>query len=270
MDMMLQGKRALVTGSTGHIGRMCAVELAAEGVTVAISGRDRDKIARVVDSIRETGGRAVAAPGDLMTDEGVTDTYAAVEAAMGGVDILVNNFGSSNTGPSNPAFFDLPSEEWYATYRRNVVSATEMIKLTYPAMKAAGWGRIVNISTISALRAGPTMPDYSAANAAQNAMTKSLSKAVAQSGVTVNAVSPGLILTDTSIRWLRSLAKQYGWGEDFDEIQRLAAKDVMKICTNAFGSPEDIAAAVVFLASPRANYITGVNLVVDGGACEEI
>jgi 3-oxoacyl-[acyl-carrier protein] reductase len=240
MDMMLQGKRALVTGSTGHIGRMCAVELAAEGVKVAISGRDRDKVARVVDSIREAGGHAVAAPGDLMT------------------------------GPSNPAWFDLPSEEWYATYRRNVVSATEMIKLTYPGMKAAGWGRIVNISTISALRAGPTMPDYSAANAAQNAMTKSLSKAVAQSGVTVNAVSPGLILTDTSIRWLRSLAKQHGWGEDFDEIQRLAAKDVMKICTNAFGSPEDIAAAVVFLASPRANYITGVNLVVDGGACEEI
>jgi len=270
MDMQLKGKRALVTGSTGHIGRMCAVELAAEGVQVAISGRDREKVAQVVASVEETGGRAVAAPGDLMTDEGVAATYGAVEKAMGGIDILVNNFGSSNTGPSNPAWFDVPNSEWYATYRRNVVSATEMVKLAYPGMKAAGWGRVINISTIAALRAGPNMPDYAAANAAQNAMTKSLSKAVAQSGVTVNAVSPGLILTDTSIRWLRSLAKQYGWGEDFEEIQRQAAKNVMKICTNAFGGPNDIAAAVVFLASPRANYITGVNLIVDGGACEEI
>ena len=270
MDMMLKGKRALVTASSGNIGRGVAIALAAEGVRVAVNGRAAAKVAKVVEEITAAGGEAVAAVSDLATEAGVAGAYEAAEKAMGGVDILVNNFGGANMGPENPSWFEVPSAEWYATYHRNVVSGVELVRRAFPGMKAAGWGRVINISTVASLAPKGNMPDYSAANAAQNAMTKGLSKAVAHSGVTVNTISPGLILTEISVTWLKTVAKQRGWSDDFDEIQRRAAKELHHICTNAFGQPEDIGAAVVFLASPRANYISGANLVVDGGARESI
>jgi len=270
MDMMLQGKRALVTASTGGIGKATAIALAAEGVRVAVNGRSAEKIDKVVAEIAAAGGEAVAALGDMSTEQGVSAAYDAAEKALGGIDILVNNFGGSNTGGSNPPWFDVPSAEWYATYQRNVVCCTELAKRAFPGMKAAGWGRIINISTIGAVSPTGTLPDYCAANAAQNNMTKSLSKAVAHSGVTVNAISPGLILTDISIEWMHSLARQRGWGDDFAEIERRTATEVMPVCTPALGRAEDIAAAAVFLASPRAHYITGANLHVDGGVRDGI
>jgi 3-oxoacyl-[acyl-carrier protein] reductase len=270
MDMMLKGKRALVTASSGNIGRGTAIALAAEGVRVAVNGRSAEKVAKVVAEIEAAGGEAVAAVSDLATEAGVAGAYEAAERALGGIDILVNNFGGATDGAANRQWFEVPSPDWYNTYHLNVVSGIELVRRAFPGMKAAGWGRIINISTVAALSPRATLPDYSAANAAQNAMTKSLSKAVAQSGVTVNAISPGLILTDISTAWLKSVAQQRGWEGDFEDIQRRAAKELHPICTNAFGQPEDIGAAVVFLASPRANYITGANLVVDGGARESV
>ena len=266
MDLQLEGKRALVSGSSVGIGETIARTLADEGVAVAIHGRDADRANSVAASIAEGGGTAVVVTGDLTDDTAIAAIVAESERLLGGVDILVNNAGGSG---EKHVWEETPVEAWIAAFDRNVVAAVRLTNLLLPKMRAAGWGRVVNVSSLAGALPPPTGPDYSACKAAMNNLTKSLSKAAAGDGITVNAISPGTILTPKLEAAFRKMASDKGWAAadaPWAEIERAVLPNVFAVPTGTVGRPEDIGRAVAFLCSPLAGYITGIDLRVDGGA----
>ena len=191
MDLQLKGKRALVTGSTGGIGEVIAKVLAREGARVLVHGRRDAEAKRVVSDIEKAGGSAIAVLGDLATDEGAKQALDGVEKS-GGVDILVNNAGTWD----GRAWFEVEPAEWGALYNANVVASVRMIKALAPAMKKAGWGRIIQMASGVATAPPPGRePHYAATKAALVNLTVGLGMEMLGSGVTVNAVSPGIVLT---------------------------------------------------------------------------
>ena len=187
MDLQLNDKTALVTGSSKGIGEAIATALAREGASVVVHGRDRAQTDRVVNAIVANGGRAYAVLGDLTEDEVVERLVAEAEERVGPINILVNNAG----GSSPKSDWETTAAAWASTYDRNVLAAVRVSARLLPAMRQARWGRVINISSGAATMPPATGPDYSAAKAAINAMTASMAKAVAAEGITVNAVSPG-------------------------------------------------------------------------------
>ena len=267
MDLQITGKRALITGSSIGIGETIARTLAAEGVAVVVHGRDRDRAAAVAQSIEKHGGIAVVAIGDLTDDGAVGEIVYESERLLGGsIDILVNNAGGSG---EKHLWETTPIAAWAAAFDRNVMAAVRLTTLLLPKMRATGWGRIVNVSSLAGILPPPTGPDYSASKAAMNNLTKSLSKAVAADGVTVNAVSPGTILTPKLEAAFRKMARDKGWAASdapWAEIERVVLPHILQIPAARIGEQTDIGRAVAFLCSAGAGYITGVNLQIDGGA----
>lgn len=263
MDYNLNGKRALVTGSSSGIGRAVALALAAEGAVCVVHGRDAERTQATVDEIRKRGGTAHVAIGDLATDEGAQAVVAAVNDACGGLDILVNNAGTAQ--PMGELFAVEPSA-WVQSYEGNVVSAVRMTRAFVPGMRERGWGRVIQIASGTASAPEAQFGPYSASKAAMAAFTVSLTKALTGSGVTVNTVSPGITATEAFQRNLPQIAANLGWAEkEYEAMARRAAKDIWPNPTGRIGSVEEQAAAVVFLASVPAAYINGANLRVDGG-----
>lgn len=267
MDLQLTGKRALITGSSIGIGETIARTLAQEGVAVVIHGRDRDRAEAIAHAIEEHGGTAVVAVGDLTDDAAVGEIVHESERLLGGgIDILVNNAGGSG---EKHLWEETPIAAWTAAFDRNVLAAVRLTTLLLPKMRAAGWGRIVNVSSLAGVLPPATGPDYSASKAAMNNLTKSLSKAVAADGVTVNAVSPGTILTPKLEAAFRKMAGDKGWAAvdaPWAEIERVVLPHVLQIPAAQIGGQDDIGRAVAFLCSPVAGYITGIDLRIDGGA----
>ena len=182
-------------------------------------------------------------------------------AAWGGIDILVNNAG----GPSSMAvsWDSNTSDDWLRTLELNTLSSVRMIRHLAPAMRAAGWGRIIQISSMAAVRVrSPTIPDYGAAKATINTISLSASLWLANSGVTVNTVSPGLIVSPVLSDYFLSLPANAG--KSWDEVEPALAQS-WGGTAGRIGTPDDVAAAIVFLASPLADHINGTNLRVDGG-----
>lgn len=263
MDFALADKRALVTGSSSGIGSAIASMLAAEGTRVVVHGRNVGRAEDVARRIRDAGGQAAVACGDLSTDQGAASVAQAATAAFGGIDILVNNAGGSAPGEDR-SWFKATLDEYRDTYERNMLAAVRLIHALTPAMKERGWGRVINISTSAAITPTSAQADYGPAKAAMLNMTLGLAKALKRSGVTVNAISPGLVRTEGLTRFLTNFAKKRGWGDDIqqaeDYIVKTSGQSSVKV-----GEVEDIAYAVAFLASPRADFINGTNLHVDGG-----
>ena len=265
MNLQLGGKRALVTGSSIGIGEAIARALAAEGAAVAVHGREQERAERVAGEIMTDGGRAVVVLGDLTRDDEVTRMAEEAGRLLGGVDILVNNAGGSG---EKQVWEQTPATDWAAACDRNVLAAVRITDCLLPKMRAAKWGRVVNVSSVAGLMAAATGPDYSACKAALNNLTVSLSKAAAGDGVTVNAVSPGTILTPKLEAAFREMADANGWADGkaaWPEVERAVLPHVVQVPLGKVGSADDIAHAVAFLCSPLAGYITGVNLRVDGG-----
>ena len=261
---LLQGKRALITGSTSGIGAEIARMLALEGVKVVVHGRDRGRAQAVIAGIEAKGGQAAAALGDLSTAGGTKAVIEAAEQAFGGIDILVNNAGGSNSA-SAPGWFETPVEEWVDSYRQNTLPAVRLAQAFVPAMRERGWGRVIQISSRNAISAYAQFGPYGAAKAAVNNLTLSLSKALAGTGVTSNGIMPGLIYTPLVDPWFKTLAKQLG--SDDPEIGRdFAIKNVLQQTVARLGQPKDIAAAVCFIASPLSDFMTGTTFRIDGGA----
>ncbi|HZO67382.1 MAG TPA: SDR family NAD(P)-dependent oxidoreductase [Kribbellaceae bacterium] len=260
MDLQLTGRRALVTGSSGGIGEAVAYRLAQEGVEVIVHGRRKDAVDRVVAAI-STVGRASGVTGDLRNDDGPT-TLATAALTGGGVDILVNNGGSY----ANRGWDDTTPQEWLDLYRVNVVAAVRLIQLLVPAMRTRGWGRIIQLGTGEATAPFATMPDYAASKAALVNLTVSLAKHLAGTGITVNTVSPGIIVTHGVEAFYRQEAVRHGWGDDWAEIEAHVLRDVLDVPVGRLGRPSEIADLVTFLASPRADYINGANYRIDGGS----
>jgi 3-oxoacyl-[acyl-carrier protein] reductase len=266
MDLQLDGKKALVTGSSKGIGEAIAQKLALEKAIVVVHGRDRAQTEQVANAIMAQGGRAYAVVGDLTHDDEVQRLVEEAEKLAGPIDVLVNNAGGSGGAKEN--WTNTRSASWVSAYDRNVLAALRITTRLLPNMQQAKWGRVINISSLAATMPPSSAPDYSASKAAMNAMTVSMAKAVASDGVTVNAVSPGTIRSSTLDIRFREVAAERGLANEdtpWEEIERAVLPIFAQVPVGRVGRLEEIADAVAFLASPAAGYITGINLRIDGG-----
>ncbi|MEE4361644.1 MAG: SDR family oxidoreductase [Pseudomonadales bacterium] len=260
MDLQLTGHRALITGAHRGTGEVIARRLAAEGAAVVVHGFDATQATSVAGSI----DGAIAVSGDLMTDPGADAVWTAANRE-GPVDILINNYGRAQRGT-----FASPTEDWVRMYEENLLSTMRLVRLALPSLRAAGWGRIINLGTIGSTRPNAENPHYYAAKGALANMTVALAKAVAGSGITVNIVSPGIIHTAEVEESLRTLGRQAGWGESWPEIERAAVAERFPNAVGRLARREEIADLVCYLASPRADFIHGQNLRIDGGAVDVV
>ncbi|MEJ0094151.1 MAG: SDR family NAD(P)-dependent oxidoreductase [Methylocella sp.] len=265
MDLRISDKRALVTGSSSGLGRAIAMLLAAEGVTVVVHGRNEERTRMVAEAIRAEGGNAETAIGDLATDAGA-DAAAAAALKGGPVDILVNNAGAYH----HLSWMEATPERWIETYQSNVLSGVRMIQRLVPAMRERRWGRVIQIGGGLAIQPIPMLPHYEASLAARHNLAVSLARELKESGVTSNVVAPGAILVPSVGDLLTQVAPRFGWGESWDEIERGAVRDMVPNDVGRLGRPEEIAAAVAYLASPLADYVSGAVLRVDGGTIRSV
>ncbi|MET9229930.1 SDR family NAD(P)-dependent oxidoreductase [Lentzea sp. NPDC003310] len=258
MELNLKGKRALVTGSSSGLGEAIARLLAAEGADVVVHGRDEARAQAVAADV----GAVAVAIGDLATDAGAD----AVAAVAGEVDVLVNNAG----GYAHTGWQDATPQEWRDIYEANVVSAVRMIQRLTPGMRARGWGRVIQIGGGLGSQPIAIQPHYSATLAARHTLAVSLARELKDTGVTSNVVSPGAIMVDSVEKWLTAQAPANGWGERWEDIERNAVASLVPNDVGRFGRPEEIAAAVAYLASPYADYVSGATIRVDGGTVRSV
>jgi len=242
MRIDLTGKVALVTGSTRGIGRAIAGRLAECGATLAIVGRDQAKADAVA---AEIGGGAKGFACDISDSAQVVALVESVEKALGGCDILVNNAGITKDN----LMLRMKDDDWNAVIETNLRSAFVAIRAAQRGMMKKRWGRIINIASVVGLIGNAGQANYAASKAGLIGLSKSVAKELASRNVLCNVVAPGFIKTDMTDAMTP------------DAVAKLSAQ----IPLDRFGSPDDIASAVAFLASDHAAYITGQVLTVDGG-----
>ncbi|MFE1172290.1 oxidoreductase [Streptomyces sp. NPDC058773] len=260
----LNGQVAVVTGGGRGIGRAVCRELLAAGVRV-VAGSRKASVDLADSGAAE--GHLVAVDVDLATADGPRRLVQEAMALFGRVDVLVNNVGGFPDGaPRLGGFRSVSDEDWARTFDFNVLSAVRAVRAVLPPMLAQGRGAIVNVSSINARLPAPNVIDYSAAKAALNSLSKSLSAEFAASGIRVNTVSPGPVLTP---QWTApgGLGDQLSaaMGTDSDSAMAAMAEAIGGIPMGRFGTAAEIARVVVFLASPAAGYIAGSDIVIDGG-----
>lgn len=249
-ETRLDGRVALVTGSSRGIGAAIALELADAGAAVAVHGRDDVAIAQVDQAIREAGGRSVGIAADLTDGEAVERLQATVERELGPVDILVANAGGSTAPPG--AVEEMTEEEWDATFRANLLATFLTIKAALPSMKQRNRGVIVTMSSAASRRTTAMSPvAYGAAKAGIEALTRSVALQAGPSGVRAVCIAPEAVLTESNLQRIPETVQEAMIQEH--PLRRL-------------GTPEDIARAARFLASDDADWISGVVLDVAGGA----
>lgn len=247
--MRLAGRAALVTGGSRGIGRAIAERLARDGADVAITTH-REPGDATLASVRAAGVRGLAVSADLSDSESPTRAVAAAHAAFGRLDILVNNAGGTPITP----LLETSAAEWDAVFALNTRGPFLALQAAARLMVAQGGGAIVNIASVAAHGPRPTVPAYAAAKAAIVSLTRSAAAALAPHGIRVNTLSPGLI--ETSI-WERFRAEPTG--------AALYEERLREITLRRAGTPEEIAAAVAFLVSDEARYVTGQDWNVCGG-----
>jgi 3-hydroxybutyrate dehydrogenase len=247
--MFLAGKRALVTGSTSGIGLAIARALHAQGAEIVLSGLGEPEA--IAALCAELDARHAA--GDLSRREGVE----AVMAAAGPVDVLVNNAGVQHVAPVE----DFPVEKWDLILALNLTAAFHTSRLAVPHMKAADWGRIVNVASAHSLTASPFKSAYVAAKHGLAGLTKTLALELATHGVTANCISPGYVWTPLVENQIPDTMKARGL------TREQVIEDVLLVRqpTKKFVRPEDVAAMAVFLCGDAAANITGANMSMDGG-----
>lgn len=245
MDLGLTRKRALVFGSSAGLGRAIAAALVDEGARVAISSRGGDKL----DDTRREIGAKVALPVDLEQPGAGTDVVVRAQQALGGLDILVTNCG----GPKKGSFVELDGPTWEIAFRSLMMSAVDGIRAALPNMIANGWGRVLMVTSSTGKEPFPGLTLSNAFRPGLLGLANSLSKEVAEDGVTVNAIMPGTIETDR-----------------LQELGIANADFVARIPAHRLGRPQEIGALAAFLASEQAGYITGQAIACDGGRMASI
>jgi 3-oxoacyl-[acyl-carrier protein] reductase len=238
----LTGKNALITGASGGIGGDIARALHGAGASVGLSGTRVEPLQRLAD---ELGERAHVLPCNLSDSEAVEALPKQAAEAMGSVDILVNNAGITRDN----LFMRMSDEEWQSVIDVNMTSTMKLCKGVIRGMMKARWGRIVNVSSVVAAIGNPGQANYAASKAGMIGFSKALAHEVATRGITVNAVAPGFITTAMT--------------EKLTDEQKKGL--LLKVPAGRMGDPEEIAAAVLYLSSPEAGYVTGTTLHVNGG-----
>ena len=271
MDLRLAGKRALVTGSSSGIGEAIVKQLAAEGVTVVVHGRNEGRTNAVAEAIRAAGGSAEVALGDLTTDAGA-DAVASTTLAGGPLDILVNNAGVFNNAGviGFLSWTEATATDWAQIYNSNVISGVRMIQRLVPQMRERHWGRVIQIGGGLSQQPQAGGPNYNASLAARHNLAVSLARELKETGVTSNVVAPGAILAEAARPMLAQMAQAHGWGETWEEIELNVTQNMAPNDIGRLGRPEEIAAAVAYLASPLADYVSGATIRVDGGTIRSV
>jgi len=265
MDLGLEGKVAVVTGASLGLGAAIARRLATEGCRLVVLARGKEKLEALRSSL--TGSHASEAIAICCDVRSRADTDAAIAEIFRQhqrVDILVNNAGNLST-KTFEEFEDLTDDDFVNTFVLNTVSAARFCRAVLPGMKAAGWGRIINMSSESAVQPDPIGADYSAAKAALTALTKSLSKRYGGDGIVCNTVAPALVMTENVRAVIEGIASANAMS--FEEAKKAFVSGFRpNIVVGRPGMPEEVAATVAFLASEHAAFITGSNVRVDGGS----
>lgn len=257
MDLGLRGRVALVAAASGGIGYASALELAREGARVFICSRDEARVTEAAERIRaETGAEVAGMRADVTSDEDAERFVRAATEAAGRVDVLVTNAG----GSPGSTFETTELEMYRRAFELNALSAVRLARLCVPSMRARGWGRVVNVTSISVKQPVAGLLLSNTVRAGLTAWAKSLSNDVAADGVTVNNVAPGWTMTARQEEHAETRGRQAGKTKE-EMVEGWTSEVPMR----RMARPEEIAAAVAFLASERASYITGVTLVVDGG-----
>jgi 3-hydroxybutyrate dehydrogenase len=257
--MSLKGKVALVTGSTSGIGQGIAEALAADGASIMLNGfGDTAKIEALRVSLEQRFAvRAQYNGADISKGEQLKAMVEETQKALGSLDILVNNAGIQFTAPVE----DFPDDKWDQIIAINMSGVFHGMKAAIPGMKAKGWGRIINIASAHGLVASPFKVAYVAAKHGVLGMTKVAAIELANSGVTVNAICPGWVLTPLVQRQLEDRAKEQGTSVEKEIHAFVTEKQPMA----QFSTPEEIGGLAVFLCSDAAKTMTGVPLSIDGG-----
>lgn len=264
MNIDLKGKNAVVTGSTAGIGRATAEGLARAGASVVINGRSAERVDAVVREMQRDipGAEIRGVVADLTTAEGAETLFAQVPDA----DILVNNVGTAHlreyTGIEDIA--KIPDEDWLGLFQLNVMSGVRASRHYLPQMVSKGWGRVVFVSSESAVNIPKEMIDYGVTKTAQLAVSRGLAEAVAGSGVTVNAVIPGPTRSEILGSMMAQQAEAQGITQEEAEQAFLKALRPTSLIQR-FSTTEEIANMIVYLSSAQASATTGAALRVDGG-----
>jgi 3-oxoacyl-[acyl-carrier protein] reductase len=269
MDLGLSGRACVVTGASRGIGRETARLLCAEGAKVLLVGRNEERLAAAVEAAREAGAATEGEAEELVLDVTESDAGERMLASgverFGALDVLVNNAGAAQWRHLD----DVPDEDWYAQYELNVMAPLRAMRATAPPMAERGWGRIVNVCSTAGKRPSAAMPEYSVAKAAELSLSRLFADRYAKQGVLVNAICPGPVEAEL---WMEP-------GGLLDQSQEMAGAESREEALATAGSKRpigrlaevgEIAAAIVFLCSERASYVSGAAWSVDGGTVQVI
>ena len=253
MDLGIQGKRALVCAASKGLGRGCAVALAEAGVDLVINARGAEALEATAAELRGFGVNVVAVAADITTEAG----RAQALAAAGAVDILVTNAG----GPPPGIWSDWEREDFLKALDANMLTPIALMKALLPGMIANGWGRVVNITSQSVKAPIPQLGLSNAARAGLTGYVGGTARQVAQHGVTINNLLPGIHATDRAIALDQGVVKARGISMEQAQAERAAT-----IPARRYGTPTEFGAACAFLCSQHAGFIVGQNILLDGGA----
>lgn len=263
MVIDLKDHTAIVTGSTAGIGRAIAEGLLTAGASVVINGRTKERVASALEELKQQfpGATIAGIAADMATAEGAALFFAQVPDAH----ILVNNVGTANPKP----FLELTDADWLSLFQLNVMSAVRMTRHYLPAMVSRGWGRVVFISSESAVNIPKEMIDYGMTKTALLAISRGVAESVAGSGVTVNAVLPGPTRSEILANWMKDVSDSKGISREEAERQFLTDMRPTTLIKR-FATTEEVANMVVYVCSEQSSATTGAALRVDGGVVRNV